>query len=50
MATPLYKSLKANGKTSYVFPGAKEDISAEAQNENYNISFTKFALLNLDLD
>src|SRR6266403_626825 len=49
MATPLYKFLKNQGYTTYVVPGASEDISASHQNENYHMNFSKFMLLNLDL-
>ncbi len=45
MSTPLYKPLRQNGTTFYAFPGAQEDISILAQNENYKISFDKFVLL-----
>lgn len=48
MATPLYKKLKGNGYSTYVFPSAAEDISA--QNENYTMNFSKFTLLDLDLE
>jgi hypothetical protein len=47
-ATPLYKFLK-DGYSTYVVPGASEDISAAYQNDNYNINFSKFMLLNIDL-
>ena len=45
MATPLYKSLRKSGTTIYAFPGAEEDINQIG--DNYKLSFTKFALLNL---
>ena len=45
--TPLYKKLKSNGTSMYVFPSAAEDISASYQNENYKMYFTKYTLLNL---
>lgn len=48
MATPLYKFLK-NGYTTMVLGSAAEDISASYQNENYDLNFSKFMLLNLDL-
>lgn len=44
--TPLYKRLKSNGTSFYAFPGAAEDISAQYQNENYRMYFSKYALLN----
>ena len=59
MATPLYKFLKGNspldesvngGATTYVFPSASEDVSQQNQNDNYNVKFTKVALLNIDLN
>lgn len=46
MVTPLFKRLKENGTSFYVFPGAAEDISASYQNQNYKMYFSKFALLN----
>jgi len=49
MATPLYKFLKQSGFSTYVFPGAAEDISSSYQNDNYDVNFSKFTLLNLDL-
>lgn len=49
MATPLYKKLKDKGYTTYAFPGAAEDISAAHQNPMTTINFSKFALLNLNL-
>ena len=50
MSTPLFKSLKENGISTYVFPGASEDISNAYQNDNYKVNFSKFALLDLDLE
>lgn len=47
MITPLYKKLKTNGTTVYVFPGAAEDISAFQLNENFNVVFSQFALLRI---
>lgn len=47
MATPLYKFLKSTGTTFYAFPSAAEDITASYQNDNLDMSFSKFALLNL---
>ena len=49
MATPLYKYLKENGYSTYVFPGSAEDISSAYQNDNYRMDFSKFMLLNIDL-
>lgn len=45
--TPLYKFLKDNGTTFYAFPGAAEDISAAYQNDNYNMYFSKYILLDI---
>ena len=47
MVTPLYKPLKGNGTSTYVLPGAAEDISASFQNQNYKMYFSKYILLNL---
>jgi len=46
MQTPLFKKLKQNGTSFYAFPGAAEDISAQYQNENYRMYFSKYVLLN----
>ena len=46
-STPIFKSLKANGTTVYVFSGAAEDISASNMNTNYKMYFSKYVLLNL---
>ena len=46
MVTPLYKRLKENGTSFYVFPGSSEDISASYQNQNYKMYFSKYALVN----
>lgn len=45
--TPLYKHLKDNGSTLYVFPGAAEDQATFQANPNYKVNFSKFALLNI---
>lgn len=47
MITPLYKKLKTNGTTIYVFPGAAEDFNAATYNDNIKMNFSKFALLRL---
>jgi hypothetical protein len=47
MVTPLYQFLKQNGTTLYVFPSVAEDISAQYQNVNSTMNFSKFILLNL---
>lgn len=44
--TPLYKKIKQNGTTLYVFQSAIDDI-ASSEMSNVNVYFTKFALLNL---
>lgn len=44
--TPLFKRLKSNGTSFYAFPGAAEDISAQYQNDNYRMYFSKYVLLN----
>lgn len=46
MNTPLYKKIKKNGTTMYVFPSVAEDKNFERQNENYSMSVSHFALLN----
>jgi hypothetical protein len=43
---PLYKFLKSNGTSTYVFPGASEDISSSYQNSNYKMYFSHYSLLN----
>ncbi len=47
MVTPLFKGLKENGTSFYVFPGAAEDISASHQNQNYKMYFSKYVLINM---
>ena len=44
--TPLYKPLKKNGTTLYVFPGVAEDKNFENQNETYKMQISHFALVN----
>jgi len=46
MLTPLYKPLKKNGTTLYVFPGVAEDKNFETQNDNYKMSLSHFVLVN----
>ncbi len=46
MFTPLYKKLKENGTSFYVFPSSAEDISASHQNQNYKMYFSKYSLVN----
>jgi hypothetical protein len=45
--TPLYKSLKVNGVSTFCFPSSAEDISAQYMNSNYKMYFSKYVLLNL---
>lgn len=45
--TPLYKFLKPNGTSVYTFPSSAEDISAQYQNSNYKMYFSKYVLLNI---
>ena len=44
--TPIFRRLKQNGTSFYAFPGAAEDISAQYQNDNYKMYFSKYVLLN----
>lgn len=46
MITPLYKPLKKNGTTMYVFPSVSEDKNFETQNENYTMRLSHFVLVN----
>lgn len=46
MFTPLYKKLKKNGTTLYVFPSVSEDKNFENQNSNYKMRLSHFVLLN----
>lgn len=46
-STPLYKKLKNNGTTNYVFPSSAEDISSSYQNDSYKMYFSKYVLLNI---
>ncbi len=46
MNTPLFKKVKQNGTTLYVFPSVAEDKNYERQNENYSMSISHFAFLN----
>ena len=47
MSTPLYKSMKDKGSSFYAFPNASQDMNLAFNNDNYNLSFTKFVLLNI---
>ena len=49
MATPLYGPIKKSGASMYVFPGAAQDLSAAFENENYKVRFSKFVLLDLNI-
>lgn len=46
MITPLYKPLKKNGTTLYVFPSVEEDKNFESQNENYRMFLSHYVLVN----
>jgi hypothetical protein len=46
MITPLYKPLKRNGTTLYVFPSVEEDKNFESQNENYRMYLSHYVLVN----
>jgi hypothetical protein len=46
MITPLYKPLKKNGTTLYVFPSVEEDKNFESQNENYRMYLSHYVLVN----
>lgn len=46
MNTPLFKKVKQNGTTLYVFPSVAEDKNFERQNENYSMQISHFAFLN----
>jgi hypothetical protein len=47
MITPLYKKLKKNGTTLYVFPSVEEDKNFEHNNENYRMFLSHYVLLKL---
>lgn len=48
MATaPFIRPIRVQGGTFYTFPSCVEDLSFTFTNPNYNISFSKFALLNI---
>jgi hypothetical protein len=47
MITPLYKKLKTNGTTMFVFPGTAEDKNFETQNDNYNMRLSHYVLVNI---
>jgi len=46
MVTPLYKPLKKNGTTLYVFPSVEEDKNFESQNSNYKMYLSHYVLVN----
>jgi hypothetical protein len=46
MITPLYKPMKKNGTTMYVFPSVSEDKNFETQNDNYKMYLSHFVLVN----
>lgn len=45
MITPLYKKMKKNGTTLYVFPSVEEDKNFEHQNNNYNMYLSHYVLV-----
>jgi len=47
MATPLYKKMKKRGTSFYSFPNAIQDLNKVKMNDNYKMSFSKYALLNI---
>lgn len=47
MNTSLFKPLKRNGTTLYVFPSVAEDKNFESQTETYKMSLSHFVLLNI---
>jgi hypothetical protein len=47
MATPLIKTLQANGGTFYAFSSASRDLSKTVNNDQLKFEFTRFALLNI---
>ena len=44
--TSLYKKLKPNGTSLYVFPSVEEDKNFESQNENYKMYLSHYVLVN----
>lgn len=47
MATPLFKSMKPKGTSFYVFPSSAQDLNLANMNDNYKMTFSKYALLNI---
>lgn len=47
MATPLIKTLQANGGTFYAFSSASKDLSKTINNDQLKFEFSRFALLNV---
>lgn len=45
MVTPLYKKMKKNGTTLYVFPSVEEDKNFEHNNDNYRMYLSHYALV-----
>lgn len=45
MQTPLYKKMKQNGTTLYVFPSVEEDKNFEHQNDNFNMYLSHYVLV-----
>ena len=46
MLTSLYKPMKKNGTSMYVFPSVAEDKNFENTNDNYKMSISHFVLVN----
>lgn len=46
MQTPLFKSIRKNSTSLYVFPSVEEDKNFESQNENYKMNISHFVLVN----
>lgn len=47
MNTPLYKRFKNRGTSTYIFPSSSEDLNTDAFQNNIQLNFTKFVLLNI---
>jgi hypothetical protein len=44
---PFIRPIRVQGGTFYTFPSCVEDLSFTFTNPTYNISFSKFALLDI---
>jgi len=47
MATALFSFMKNRGTSFYVFPSSAQDFNLSNMNDNYNMNFTKYVLLNI---